>query len=75
MKIQMQKGRTLSWLDYVDALQVRFSEGRFGDPILEMKNLRQDILFPDYQWGFNVFLHRIQLIENVSERSVVIQFI
>lgn len=75
MKIQFQLGRTLSWSKYFVALQAQFDEELFRDPILEMKNLRQEWSFSKYQGKFDALLHRVQFLEKMSKRVVVSQFI
>lgn len=67
MKIQSKKGRMMSCSEYVATLQARFDEELYGDPIFELKNLHQEGSFPEYQSRFNALLHRVQLIENVSD--------
>lgn len=66
-------------MEYVASLKARFGNELFGDPMLEMKNLlqrkkapfRQEGSFSDYQRGFDNLVHRVSLIEKVSERATI----
>lgn len=65
----------MSWTEYVAAFQAQFGEELFGNPILEMKNLHQEGSFLEYQSRFDALLHRVQLVEEVSERVAANQVI
>lgn len=43
--------------------------------MLEMRNLREEGSLADYQRQFDGLLHRWQLVEKVSEKTVISQFI
>lgn len=74
MKLQAKQGKTLRWKEYMDVILTRFSEELYGDLILEMKNLRQEGSLVDYQRDFDALLHKVHLVENISEGVVVSQF-
>lgn len=63
------------WTEYLKVIQARFEEELYGDPMLEMKNLRQERSFVDYQREFNHLLHNIQLLVPILEKSVLSQFL
>lgn len=46
-----------------------------GDPMLEMKNLRQEGSFEEYQMKFDVLLHQVSLTEHLLEKAAVSEFI
>lgn len=75
MKLQAMKGKVYSWPEYVDVLHAHFGDELFGDPILEMKHLKQEGSVADYQRRFDTLLNRVQLLERISERAAVSQFI
>lgn len=60
----------MTWSGYVEALKARF-----GDPIFEMGNLKKEGSLADYQRQFDGLLHRWQLVEKVSEKTAISQFI
>lgn len=65
----------MSWAGYVEALKARFGDKMFGDLMLEMRNLRQEGSLAEYQRLFDGLLHRWQLVEKVSEKMTISQFI
>lgn len=75
VKVQTAEGNTMTWPGYVEAVKARFGDKLFDDALLEIRNLRQDDSLADYQRKFDGLLHRVQLIERVSKRDVVSQFI
>lgn len=69
------QGRALTWSKYVEVLHARFDNELFGDPMLEMKILRQEGSFVDYQGRLNTLLDKIQLIDSITEQFTLSQFI
>lgn len=69
--VQTAEGRTLSRTKYVAALKGRFIDQPFDDPMLEMKNLRQEGSFSYYQHESDGLLHKVSLVEKVSEHATI----
>lgn len=60
---------------YITALHAQFGEEMYGDPILEMKNLRQEGTLTEYFCKFDVPLSKVDHLEPASERATLSPFV
>lgn len=61
MKIQDLQGTIVSWEDYSASIRSRFGDGTFYDPILELKNLKQQGPVTSY---YRDFTSVVQLVDD-----------
>lgn len=67
--MQVLKVKTLNWSEYVDALKAQFRDELFDDPMLEMKHLRHERSFVEYQCKFDELLPKCNLSRKCRRRT------
>jgi hypothetical protein len=58
-----------SWLDFVEAIQIRFGQGSYDDPMETLSNLKQDGSLEDYKNKFDILALKVQNLPEAHKLS------
>jgi len=67
---ELKASNTISyWLEFVEAIQIRFGQGSYDDPMENLSNLKQDGSLEDYKNKFDILALKVQNLPEAHKLS------